>query len=1497
MKQSLHGIRNVFTQRLKSSRRRRSVAPLVQSLDQVQSLESRWLPAGTVTGRIWIDADADGQQDAAETQTSNVTVSLLQSGNVIRSATAVNGIFTIADVPVGQTYYAQFTLPNGYTLGPRDLGSDATDNDFDVNSTDAATIAQKDFISVTEGQTLDIDAGIVQGATLTVFCWTDADGDGIQDPGAPEANGLSNVDVSLRSTGGEFYASTAKKSGANGLVTFSNVRPGTFNLVFTHPTFTRTLKDQGGDDTKDSDADQANGNTINFTLTPGGTQTNFDAGFQDPTVVTGTIKGLAWLDNGDGIRQTTETALTGLQNFELYRSTDTTVGNADDTFVSSVATDAAHNYQFTGVTPGNYYVKSIIPANYVITLLNQGADDTKDSDFSPTTRSSGMVTVAAGGTVSNVDVGFIPGTASISNFIWNDLDRDGVQDAGETGLAGATVRLFDSTNAQVGATLTTDTTGNYSFSGLQPGQYYVKVTAPLGYLISPKDQGGNDTLDSDVDPTSTVTPLITLTAGQSQTQWDAGLFLGAKVGDKVWLDTDADGVQDAGEAGKQGVVVKLKTLGADNTAGTTDDVLVSQTSTNSTGGYLFYAVKNGTYYVEFTKPADYNFTTKDVGSDATDSDPDLTTGRTATFTIANYAHNLNLDAGLVQIGTASISNFIWNDLDRDGVQDAGETGLAGATVKLFNSANVQIGSTIVTDATGNYAFNGLQAGQYYVKVTAPLGYLFSPKDQGGNDTLDSDVDPTSTVTPLITLTAGQSQTQWDAGLFLGAKVGDKVWLDTDADGVQDAGELGKQGVTVKLKSLGADGIAGNGDDVVVSQTTSNSTGGYLFYAVKNGTYYVEFTKPAGYVFTKRDIGADTTDSDAGLINGRTAKFTIANYADNLTLDAGLLTASTITVHVSPDDNGDGVLNPGGVYPGVDVLLFYSVNNIPGDSDDVFVVRGVTDPGGNVTFPVLPPANYYVRVYLPGGYEFTSPNVGPETTDSDITYLCSGYGNTGIYVLGPGQSLPFTVGLHPLPGAIEGIVWNDANRNKIRDGALLQGATPDIIFAIDISGSTSEPYAGSPVGDVNGDGLVNTILDAQILAATSLVQQLNAAGYGSTARVSVITYNAFATQLDMNPTQANVQVSAPPNANTDGDATLDVIETLNSIRFGGGSNYEAALQQALSTFSILVTGAGKGNLIFFADGPSTDGGAVTTAVNSLKNLGVNTRAFGLGSAAPLSALQAIDSRAKVYADTDDFFSAMQLNNSTGFASEKGMAGVQVYLDLDSDGVLDAGEPKTVTLDDDPDTDTIDETGIYRFTNLTPGTYVIREVVPSGYVQTHPGAPGLGWSANVTAGKTVRNGDFGNAANPNLTGLPASVSYTPTSSGVLLASAAVVTDIDNPILNGGSLSIQTKTNSQTTDVLSIASVGTGAGQIGVTGSSVTYGGLLIGTFTGGAGNTALVITLNNNATLAAVQALARRIIFKNTLAAPSTTARTIEWKLTDVLNGGTVIKSETVNISLT
>ncbi|MBK9463111.1 MAG: carboxypeptidase regulatory-like domain-containing protein [Sphingobacteriales bacterium] len=84
-----------------------------------------------------------------------------------------------------------------------------------------------------------------------------------------------------------------------------------------------------------------------------------------------------------------------------------------------------------------------------------------------TTPATDDVTLGVGEDYVVADFGFVP-TGSIGDYVWNDLNGDGVQDAGETGISGVTVTLSpDGTTT----TTTTDANGNYSFDNLPGGNY------------------------------------------------------------------------------------------------------------------------------------------------------------------------------------------------------------------------------------------------------------------------------------------------------------------------------------------------------------------------------------------------------------------------------------------------------------------------------------------------------------------------------------------------------------------------------------------------------------------------------------------------------------------------------------------------------------------------------------------------------------------------------------------------------------------------------------------------------------------------------------------------------------------------------------------------------------------------------------------------------------------------------------------------------------------
>ena len=89
--------------------------------------------------------------------------------------------------------------------------------------------------------------------------------------------------------------------------------------------------------------------------------------------------------------------------------------------------------------------------------------------------------------------------AGLGDFVWHDLNRDGIQQTNEPGISNVTVQLVNCTNNVVLATTATDTNGLYLFFNLCPGQYKVTFALPPNFQFTLPNVGTN-TLDSDADP-------------------------------------------------------------------------------------------------------------------------------------------------------------------------------------------------------------------------------------------------------------------------------------------------------------------------------------------------------------------------------------------------------------------------------------------------------------------------------------------------------------------------------------------------------------------------------------------------------------------------------------------------------------------------------------------------------------------------------------------------------------------------------------------------------------------------------------------------------------------------------------------------------------------------------------------------------------------------------------------------------------------------------------
>ncbi|WP_431188411.1 SdrD B-like domain-containing protein, partial [Staphylococcus aureus] len=449
----------------------------------------------------------------------------------------------------------------------------------------------------------------------------------------------------------------------------------------------------------------------------------------------------------------------------------------------------------------------------------------------------------------------------IGNYVWEDTNKNGVQELGEKGVGNVTVTVFDNnTNTKVGEAVTKED-GSYLIPNLPNGDYRVEFSnLPKGYEVTPSKQGNNEELDS-----NGLSSVITVN-GKDNLSADLGIYKPKyNLGDYVWEDTNKNGIQDQDEKGISGVTVTLKDENGN---------VLKTVTTDADGKYKFTDLDNGNYKVEFTTPEGYTPTTVTSGSDIEkDSNGLTTTG------VINGADNMTLDSGFYKTPKYNLGNYVWEDTNKDGKQDSTEKGISGVTVTLKNE-NGEVLQTTKTDKDGKYQFTGLENGTYKVEFETPSGYTPTQVGSGTDEGIDSNGTSTTGVIK------DKDNDTIDSGFYKPTyNLGDYVWEDTNKNGIS--------GVTVTLKDE---------NDKVLKTVTTDENGKYQFTDLNNGTYKVEFETPSGYTPTSVTSGNDTEKDSNGLTTTGVIK-----DADNMTLDSGFYKTPKYSLgdYVWYDSNKDG----------------------------------------------------------------------------------------------------------------------------------------------------------------------------------------------------------------------------------------------------------------------------------------------------------------------------------------------------------------------------------------------------------------------------------------------------------------------------------------------------------------------------------------------------------------------------------------------------------------
>ena len=673
---------------------------------------------------------------------------------------------------------------------------------------------------------------------------------------------------------------------------------------------------------------------------------------------------------------------------------------------------------------------------------------------------------------------------AVGNFVWFDDDGDGRQDAGEPGVPDIEVRLYTSGDSLV-ATTTTNADGLYLFdqtvATFGPGDYYLEFIIPAGVTFSPKDvltSGSNDdTIDSDVNTGTGRTDVFTLIADQVNLDLDAGLeYSPVTISGTVWTDADADGREDGSENEANGVTVQLFR----RSGGT--DTLVATTTTSALSGndnYEFTGLLAGDYFIKVVAPTDplQAFTQPGI-----DSDVNQFTGESVVYSL-DLGDSQDVDAGLVS--PATISGFVWDDTDTDGIQDGGEPGVSGVTVNLIDDSTGTTVFSTLTDTSGNYEFTGLPAGTYVVEVESPSGTNFTTQNVGV-DTTDSDVDSTSGRTVAFALAVGATSDQ-DAGLIPAPVSNPSIAI-------------------VKTSSFddGGDGQADVGDVITYTYTVTNTGDVTLFDVAvteQSGSFTGTGTLPAPtYVSGGANLDGDGDAQDLA-VGGGSIVFTATYSITQADIDAGSISNQALANGTDPD--GDPVTDQ-------------SDDNSPAENDPTVVI--ITVGGGpiavddvDVTDPVTPISRSAANgVVLPNdtdpdGDPLTVIGVSNGSRTTRVGRSIEG-SNGGSFIINPDGSYVFDpendfLNLPPGSSDTTSVTYTISDGNGGTDTATLTITITDNAGngpnAVDDFDSTNEE---TPITRNAANGVIlpnDTDPDADPLTLTSFTNGSNTSGPSGT----------------------------------------------------------------------------------------------------------------------------------------------------------------------------------------------------------------------------------------------------------------------------------------------------------------------------------------------------------------------------------------------------------------